>query len=175
MILFRHADPRYPFFFENGTPQVASRWNADGDSPTQYVSDTPDGAWAEFLRHEGIRDPDDLVGIQRTLWAIEVEETPAAVPNLPKGTLTGGLATYPACQAEASRLRAGGQQGLVAPSAALVSHGANGWGVHGGLRRGPDRDGLTVVLFGERPNAVGWRSAVDGKPDEALLAYVRHL
>lgn len=174
MILFRHADPRYPFFLEGGAPQTPGRWNRAEDGPTQYLADTPDGAWAEFLRHEEIRDPADLAGIQRTLWAIEVEELPVGAPALPETTLTGGLATYPACQAEASSLRAAARQGLVAPSAALLSGGAAGWRVQAGLHRGPDRAGKVIVLFGERPNTVGWRTGVDGKPDEGLLPHIRH-
>lgn len=173
-MLFRHADPRYPFLVETGLQQAPGRWNRAGDAPTQYLADTPDGAWAEFLRHEEIRDPEDLAGIQRTLWVIELDELPAATPDLPDATLTGALASYPACQAEAQRLRAVAEQGLVAPSAALLPGGARGWRVHAGLHRGPDRDGRTIVLFGERPAATGWRAAADGRPDEALLARVRH-
>ena len=43
MILFRHADPRRPFFWESSV-QPAGRWHAAGDGPVQYLADTPDGA-----------------------------------------------------------------------------------------------------------------------------------
>lgn len=116
----------------------------------------------------------DLAGIQRTLWAVEIHERPAGQPDLLLGALTGGLASYPTCQAEAKRLRAAGEPGLVAPSAALRHGGARGWRVQAGLQPGGERDGKTVVLFVERPEAAGWRAAVDGRPDAALLPRVRH-
>jgi hypothetical protein len=43
--------------------QPAARWHADGEGPAQYLADTPVGAWAEFLRHEGITDEADLSGV----------------------------------------------------------------------------------------------------------------
>ena len=55
MIAYRHANPRFPFLREESS-QAAGRWNAPGEL-THYFCDTPDGAWAEFLRHEEIRDP----------------------------------------------------------------------------------------------------------------------
>ena len=58
MIAFRHADPRFPFLREDSS-QPAGRWNAPGEL-THYFCDTPDGAWAEFLRHEEIDDPEDI-------------------------------------------------------------------------------------------------------------------
>ena len=174
MILFRHADPRYPFLIETGLDQAPGRWNQPGDGPTQYLADTPDGAWAEFLRHEEIRDPADLAGIQRSLWAVDVGTLPIVEASLSADVLTGGLDSYLACQAAAQRLRQDAQPGLVAPSAALLPGAASGWRVQSGLRPGTARDGRTVVLFGERPDLTGWRTAADGRPDAALLANVRH-
>ena len=52
MIAFRHADPRFPFLREDSSQHVG-RWNGTGEL-THYFCDTPDGAWAEFLRHEEI-------------------------------------------------------------------------------------------------------------------------
>src|SRR5205823_2277822 len=41
-----------------------------GDGPAQYFADTPVGAWAEFLRHEGITDEADLLqSCPRDNWA----------------------------------------------------------------------------------------------------------
>ena len=59
MIGFRQVDARYPFLWEDSR-QPEGRWHAAGDGPAHYIADTPDGAWAEFLRHEEITDPDDL-------------------------------------------------------------------------------------------------------------------
>jgi hypothetical protein len=56
MIHYRHADPRFPFLWES---------NDQPPGPVQYFADTPDGAWAEFLRHEGIRADAELVNLRR--------------------------------------------------------------------------------------------------------------
>jgi hypothetical protein len=53
MIVYRHADARFPFLWE-GASQPPARWHGPGEGPVQYFADTPDGARAEFLRHEGI-------------------------------------------------------------------------------------------------------------------------
>ncbi len=174
MIGFRHADPRYPFLWE-GAHQPAARWHAAGHGPVHYFSDTPDGAWAEFLRHEEISDPDDLRTIRRALWAVDLGDMPLAVPDLPPATLTGGYASHGACQAEAHRLRQRGEGGLQAPAAALLPGGARGWRVDGGLQPGPARDGVVFVLFGRRTDLVGWRATAAGRPGEELLAAIRHL
>ena len=172
MIGFRHADPRYPFLWE-GADQPAARWHAAGDGPVHYFADTPDGAWAEFLRHEDISDPEDVATIRRALWAVDLGDPSLAVPDLPREVLTGGPASHPACQAEASRLRRLGVRGLEAPSAALVPGAARGWRVDGGLQPGESRDGLVFVLFGRRSDLVGWRATAAGRPGEELLAVVR--
>ena len=172
MIGFRHADPRCPFLWE-GADQPAARWHAAGEGPVHYFSDTPDGAWAEFLRHEEISDPDEFATIRRALWAVDLGDPPLAAPDLPREVLTGGPASHSACQAEALRLRRLGVRGLEAPSAALVPGGARGWRVEGGLRPGSSRDGRVYVLFGRRPDLVGWRATAAGRPGGDLLAAVR--
>ena len=173
MIGFRHADPRYPFLWEDPA-QPAARWHADGEGPVHYFSDTPDGAWAEFLRHEEITAAEDLTTIRRALWAIELGDVPSVEPDLPSEVLTGGRETYRACQAEAGRLRARGVRGLRAPSAALRPGAARGWRVDGGLQPAEARDGRVIVLFGRRPDLVGWPAAIEGRPREDLLIHVRH-
>jgi len=89
-------------------------------------------------------------------------------------TLTGGPETYPDCRKETRRLRQRGMSRLVAPSAALLPGGARGWRVNGGLQPGPLRDGQVIVLFGRRPDIVGWPAAGEGRPGENLLLSVRH-
>lgn len=174
MIGFRHTDPRYPFLWER-TDQPPARWHVAGDGPVHYFSDTPDGAWAEFLRHEEITDPEDLMGIQRDLWAVDIGQPQFATPDLPPETLTGGEDSWPACQEEAKRLRGLGADELKAPSAALLPGAAHGWRVDGGLQAGVRRDGAVYVLFGRRPDLIGWRAAAAGRPDEDLLLVVRGL
>jgi hypothetical protein len=174
VIAFRHADPRFPFLWESAE-QPPARWHGTGDGPVQYLSSTPDAAWAEFLRHEEITDAADVATVNRSLWAIELPDESLASPNLPDSTLVGGAATYPACRAEASRLRANGASGLVAPSAALDRRTGSGYRTDGGLRPGPRREESVIVLFGARPDLVGWAACFEGRPRPELIGRVRQL
>jgi RES domain. len=174
MILFRHADPRFAFLWEDAT-QPEARWHGSGEGPAHYLADTPDGAWAEFIRHEGITDVADLATVRRAIWAIEIPDEPRARPTLPEATLRGGLSTYAPCQEEARRLRAGGANGIAAPSAALKPGTPSGWRVQSGLQPGGLRDEQIVVLFGLRANLVGWAACETGRPRDDLLARVSPL
>jgi hypothetical protein len=176
-IWFRSADARYPFFWELDT-QPPARWHGDGEGPAQYLSSTPDGAWAEFLRHEEITDPTELEGIRRVVWAVELDlaQESLAKPDLPQETLVGGLDTHPRCREEARRLRTEGASGLRAPAAALSQGGARGQRCESQvLVEAGDRDGETLVLFGPRPEARAWVAADRGSPSPRTLALVRHL
>ena len=172
MISFCHTDPRFPFLWEDAD-QPAGRWHVAGEGPAHYFCDTPDGAWAEFIRHEKITDPEDVLTIRRTLWAVDLGDEPSQAVTLPLETLTGGTDTYASCQAEVRRLRQRGVSRLVVPSAALLPGGAQGWRVDGGLQPGPLRDGQVTVLFGRRPDMIGWPAAREGRPGEELLSRVR--
>lgn len=175
MIVFRNTDADVPFFWGSDR-QPPARWHAAAEGPAQYTSSTPDACWAEFLRHAGITDPEDLAGVERTIWAIEIpDDEPAAVPLLPARTLTGGASSYRRCQKEAARLRAGGATRLVAPSAAVLPGRPSGWVSDPGLEPAHPRDEQTIVLFGPRPDLVGWVAATRGRPLPGLLRRVRHL
>jgi len=50
MIVYRHADPRFPFLCESA--------NTSRIHPMD---------WAEFLRHEGITQESELVNVRRAL------------------------------------------------------------------------------------------------------------
>lgn len=67
MIVYRHADPPLPFPLGKRHP-TSARWHGPGEGPVQYFADTPDGAWAEFVRHEGITEESELVNVRRALW-----------------------------------------------------------------------------------------------------------
>lgn len=141
----------------------------------QYFADTPVGAWAEFVRHQDLRDPDDYEGVQRSLWSFEFPDVPGAKPALVDTVLFGDEATYPMCQAESQRLRAVGEPGLCAPSAALLPGAAAGVQVGGSqLHDGPAHDGVVWVLFGACPHLVGWQCTI-GSPPEDLTDRVRFL
>ena len=174
MIVFRHADRRFPFLWETAE-QPPARWHAAGEGPVAYLAETADGAWAEFLRHEEIADAADLEGVTRAIWAIELPERPKVRPRLPGVTLTGGRESWQACQDEARRLRRRGKRALVAPSAALLPRTPSGFRTEGGLRPGPARVERAFVLFGPHPELVGWCACAEGRPRSDLLPRVRHL
>ena len=174
MIGFRQADPRYPFLWSDAG-QPAARWHAEGEGPAHYFADTPDGAWAELLRHEEIHDPADVATLRRALWAVELGDEPAKAVTLASAVLTGCRDTYRACQAHARRLRARGARRLVAPSAALVPGGAAGREVVDAVEHpARPRDGRVFVIFGDTPGLVGWQAVGYGAPPADLIARLRH-
>lgn len=175
MIVFRQVDARYPVLWES-SGQPPGRWHAKGEGPAHYFADTPDGAWAEFLRHEEITDAADLLTIRRQLWAVEIGDAPAVPVSVSAAAISGGPETYSRCQQEARRLRASGATRLVAPSAALVRGGARGVVVNRGVQTAEPRDGRVIVLYGS-PSGLGlvaWVAADDGRPPLDLLPRVHH-
>ncbi len=174
MIVFRQADHRYPFLWSDPS-QPAARWHGDGEGPAHYFADTPDGAWAELLRHEEVSDPEDAATLRRALWAIEIGDEPLKAVSLNMTTVTGGRDTYGACQSHARRLRARGARRLVAPSAALVAGGATGREIALGRERDARRrDGRVIVVFGDPDGIVGWKAVEAGAPPADVLPRVRH-
>ena len=171
---FRHCDPRFPFLWQTAA-QPAARWHASGDGPANYFADTPVGAWAEFLRHEGITDEADLAGVQRSLWAVGLPEAGYASPVLPDATLLGDESSHRACQAEARRLRAAGADRLEVRGAALNPGQARGWTATAGVSASQvPRDGKVLVLFGTC-RCIGWVAVNGGQPPAEVLPLVRHL
>lgn len=177
MIWFRHTDARLPFLWERDE-QPPGRWHGPSEGPVQYLSDTPDGAWAEFLRHERIVNEALLANAERRIWAIEVPDGSERIsqPRLFRRTLRGGLETYAACQKEARRLRLRGATAVEAPSAGLRVGGARGQLVRGrDLVEAPARDGHTLALFGPRPELRGWACMDGGRPAARILGLVQTL
>ena len=172
---YRHCDPRFPFLWQSAA-QPAARWHGQDEGPANYFSDTPTGAWAEFLRHEGISDEADLAGVQRSLWAVELPPTDAAAtPQLPDAMLFGAERSYPACQQEARRLRALGHTRFDVIGAALLQGQARGWTADAAIARDPTpRNGRVWVHFGHCP-FVGWVVVKSGSPPPEVLPLVRHL
>ncbi|MFQ5828995.1 MAG: RES domain-containing protein [Candidatus Methylomirabilia bacterium] len=172
-MVFRQTDPRFPFLWETAD-QPPMRWHGEGEGPVHYFADAPDGAWAELLRREEITAPDDVATIRRALWPVELPEIPSARPDLPFEILAGGPATYEACRAEPRRLREGRVNGFTAPSAALLNGSARGWRVDRGLQPALARDGKVIVLFGRRPDLIGWPPTIEGRPSDDLVSRARH-
>jgi hypothetical protein len=175
VIVYRQAPPGVPFLWESAR-QPPGRWHGEGEGPAQYFSTTPDGAWAELIRHEEITDPADLREVRRAVWAVDIGDADPGLPrpDLDERLLRGGLPSYRACQTEARRLREEGARGLRTVSAALEP-GPSGHRVEGGLLPGPDRQEEVVVLFGARHDLVGWLACVEGRPDPGVLPRVRRL
>lgn len=170
---FRHCDSRFPFLWQSPS-QPAARWHGQGDGPANYFADTPVGAWAEFLRHEGITDATDLAGVKRSLWVVDLPENGYVTPELPDAVLFGDEKSYPVCQSEARRLRGTGVDKLEIRGAALLPGGASGWKSETiAIATGERRDGLVWVLFGTC-SAVGWIAVEGGTPPAAVLSLVRH-
>lgn len=169
MIVFRHVPKGRPFLWESDR-QPAGRWHAAGEGPVHYFADTPDGAWAEFLRHAEIEDEDELERIQRAIWAVEIDDQKLPTPRLPQNVLTGGRHTYSTCQAEARKLRQRGVKAMAVPSAALRAGSACGWQVKNGLRTGPFRDGRVIVCF-QHVHAIGWLVGISTVPSYIVNLY----
>ena len=157
MIVFRQVDGRYPPLWE-GPAQPEGRWHADGEGPAHYFFDTPDGAWAEFLRHEEITEGEDLETIRRRMWAVEIGNAPRVAVTVSDHQL-GGPDTYLPCQQEARRLRAAGADRIAAPSAALTGSG---------------QSGVVIVVFGSTTGLSGSIAADAARPAAGILQRVRH-
>jgi hypothetical protein len=167
VIVFRNADWRYPFLWETAQ-QPAARYNHENDGPAQYFADTSDGAWAEFVRHAEITDPEELGEIKRALWCVEIEDVNPSPNSLPIAQATGDKTSYAACQNYARSLRSTGQKRIHQPSASLIAGGARGQRVNNGLQDGPHKDGAIVVLFDYLPTVTGWLVAIGAPPDHVL-------
>ncbi|MHB8468996.1 MAG: RES domain-containing protein [Gaiellaceae bacterium] len=174
---FRQADARYAFLHESPL-QEPGRWHGAGEGPAQYFADTPDGAWAEHIRHEQLRDPERIAASVRILWAVDIDEEAETImrPRLHRLTLIGSTATYSACRAAARRLRRRGATALLAPSAALREGGARGQNTRDAKLVGATpREGRVLVLFGARPNLRAWACGAPTHATGRLLPLVRQL
>lgn len=174
MILFRLAHPAYPFIWESPS-QPAARWHAEQEGPVHYFATTPEGAWAEIIRHEEITEPEDLSGLREmAMWVVRLDEPVLDESALQLDVLTGGLSTYPICQEEARNLRERGSRGMLVPSAALLPGGAFTYAVDDGPQALPVPS-YVVVLFGPAPHVIGQLASVGGHPRVGLLEHVRPL
>ena len=121
---FRWSDYDSPFWAVPNT--YGGRWHHRGDGPTQYLSASPNGAWAEKARYEGLQTEDDLSLIRTSVWIARVHvEAIVDYSSFGKAEAAGfsGEALidddHARCRDEGARLRELGYHGVVAPSAAL--------------------------------------------------------
>ena len=172
-VAFRWSDYDVPLWARPNSRNL--RWNRADQTPTQYMSMTTDGSWAELVRAEGLRTHDDLLLVSMPMWVLRISETAVAdystfekadVAGFPPEALVED--DYRRCQREADRLRGLGYRGVLAPSAALPGD-------------------VNLTLFGPRL-AVSWafpdekrlasfvpaKVLAVGRPPDELLSRVRH-
>ncbi len=171
-VLIRYSNYDTPFWVRENTKP--GRWHVPGDGPTQYLSLTTDGAWADLIRAENLRRGEEVRLIRMTLWQVRINQSNivdystferAESAGFPAGALVDD--DQRRCRAEGKALRDAGYAGVLAPSAAL-----------------PDE--LSLTLFGPRVS-IDWNaepmlsSAVpasvltQGAPPPQLIGRVRFL
>lgn len=126
LTLFRYCGDESPFWaVPNSRP---GRWNSAGEQPTQYWSSSPDAAWAELIRFEGLGTEADLDLVRMPIWACRfpaeglVDLRNVAVRDT-VGFSEADLVDddWSACQRLGSVLRES-QEGVIAASAVLEGH-----------------------------------------------------
>jgi hypothetical protein len=169
-VWIRYSDYDTPFWARANSK--SGRWHSVGDGPTQYLSFTTDGAWADLIRAEELRTEDELHLVRMPLWQVRIDQSyvvdyrdfeRAQAVGFPAEALIDDDQTR--CRAEGKRLRDAGYSGVLAPSAALPGE-------------------VCLTLFGARV-AVDWNtrpgvsSAIPasiltvGAPPSGLLGRVR--
>jgi hypothetical protein len=170
-VYIRYSDYDTPFWARPNTKP--GRWHSVGDGPTQYLSVTTDGAWADLIRTEDLRTADELQLVRMQLWQVRIDQSyvvdysdfgKAESAGFPAKALIDDDQTQ--CRVEGARLRDAGYSGILAPSASLPGE-------------------LCLTLFGPRV-AVDWStepavsSAIPasvltvGAPPSGLLNRVRY-
>lgn len=171
-IAHRYSSYDTPFWVRENSQ--AGRWHRPGDGPTQYLSLSTDGAWAELIRNEELRVEDEVAMVSVSMWAVLIDEGVIADYSTFGQAERSGFdpaalvsEDYEQCQREGARLRKAGFAGVIAPSAALPS-------------------ALNVTLFGarmmstwDRPkflaSSIPATIITKGAPPPGLLVRVRHL
>jgi hypothetical protein len=168
--LYRQCDSRYAFLWASAR-QPEGRWHAPGDGPVQYLADSPDGAWAELLRHEEIREVDDVDGIARALWAVELADVPEARPNLDDATVRAIKTRMPRAELKPSGFVMLGRGW--SPSRRRCAAAGRPW--RGG-RRGQCLGGPTPCERGALgpPDLDGWLMVDGGALPSHVLTHVRY-
>jgi hypothetical protein len=169
-VAFRYSNYDTPFWVRPNTQP--GRWHAVGDGPTQYLSATADGAWAELIRSEELRSESDVAMVRMPLWQARVDQTYVVDYSTFELAERSGFAAealvdddQERSRAEGKRLRDLGYAGVLAPSAALS-------------------DTANLTLFGPRVS-IGWDSQptlasaipaavlTSGAPPQGLATRVR--
>ncbi len=123
-VAFRYSNYDTPFWVRpNSEP---GRWHLVGDEPTQYLSTTVEGAWAELIRAAEISSEPEVAMVRMPIWAAEIHLKCLADYSTFERAEAAGFPPealvdedYALCQFEGRRLRRAGFQGILSPSAAL--------------------------------------------------------
>lgn len=169
-VAFRYSNYDAPFWVRPNTDP--GRWHRAGDGPTQYLSTTVEGAWAELIRAERLRSEAEVALLRMPMWVAELDIRRIADYGTFEQAEVAGFSPdtlidedYARCQEEGKRLRDAGFQGVLAPSAALP-------------------DSVNLTLFGPRiasrwhmpPTLASSIPATEiavGSPPEGIVARVR--
>ncbi|MGH2798036.1 MAG: RES family NAD+ phosphorylase [Thermoleophilaceae bacterium] len=123
-IAHRYSSYDTPFWArENSLP---GRWHVRGDGPTQYLSLSTDGAWAELIRNERLTTEDEIAMVSVQMWAVAVTQAMIVDYSTFDRAEAAGFdpeavvdEDYARCQQEGARLRGLKYSGILSPSAAL--------------------------------------------------------
>jgi hypothetical protein len=172
---FRVVDVRFPPFWAD-PQQPDGRWHTAGQGPCHYLATTPEGAWAEVIRHEALRDPEDVADLHRSTWVVEAPDPPHHV-DVPGTQAALFRISYRRCQEAARRLRDDGVRSFWADSAALPKAAARvrSVGSDGRLRSARRRSEVVVVFGSAFVRGLQAQHATDGHPDPNLTDRVQHL
>lgn len=167
---FRYASYDTPFWARFNTK--SGRWHRAGEGAVQYLSLTPNGAWAELIRAEDLRGEEDVAMVRMPLWAASINQGLIADYSDFAKTEASGFAPdalidddWARCQREGDRLRRLGFGGVLAPSAALP--GATNLTLFGGR---------ISTTWGEVPDlaaAIPATIVTVGSPPRGLVEHVR--
>jgi hypothetical protein len=126
---YRQVSPKFPpLYHAAGEPtpsQESGRWHVQGHGYAQYLSLSPQGAWAELVRYYSIRDEDLAREQRRNLWLMLVREGDIADLGTFEHWDAAGLdprcavGPHADCQRLGEELLAAGFRGVLSPSAAL--------------------------------------------------------
>lgn len=183
-VAFSYSNYDTPFWVRSNSEP--GRWHSEGDGPTQYLSTTVEGAWAELIRAEGLGSEAEVSLIRMPMWVAEVRVQriadygtfeKAADAGFPPDALVEE--DYERCQVEGRRLREAGYQGVLAPSAALPealnltlfgAKVASRWGIRPLLASSIP---ATRIAIGSPPEGVVEKVRQEGEKHSLYQQYVR--
>lgn len=183
-VAFRYSNYDTPFWVRSNSE--AGRWHSIGDGPTQYLSTTVEGAWAELIRAEGLGAEAEVALIRMPMWVAEIHVQQIADYGSFEKAAKAGFSPealveddYSRCQEEGERLRLAGYQGVLAPSAALPGvtnltlfgpKVASSWGVRPLLASSVP---ATKIAVGAPPEGIVERVRQAGEQHSLYEQYVR--